>query len=154
VSGLKVTTRPGRRVYRGAPRPLAEGSCPHCTRVIQLTKRNRRREHIDPATGVRCTGSGIAVGEGTDVQLDELPPILVPDYGVGHRMDALQQHRDVVTVDGDVVRYAGGSNREAANGRAECPACERHIPLNTDGTIRRHRTIHQDPLAPYCDGAA
>lgn len=157
MSGLKVTTRPGLRVYRGAPKPpLKDGACPHCFRVIKLTARLRRREHIDPTTGARCTGSGITVGESTDFEIGDLPPPLrVPDRPVDtHGSVNIQRTRYVIADDGSFLPYAGGSDREAANGRAACSSCGRHIPLNTDGSIRRHRVRHQDPLAPYCEAAS
>lgn len=152
---FKVATRAGRRVYKGAPpKPLADGACPHCFRVIQLTARLRRREHIDPATGVRCTGSGITVGDNEHIEVGELPPIPIPERAADAHVGWSASHSSyVLTADGSFERYAGRSDREAAHGRVACPACARHIPLNSDGSTRRHRVRHQDPLAPYCGGA-
>ena len=62
-----MTTRNGSRVYRRAPKPLGEGACPHCSKVIVVTASGRRRAHT--ADGVMCTGSGVMVGQ-ADVCLD------------------------------------------------------------------------------------
>lgn len=166
---LKVTTRAGRRVYRGAPRPLPPGACPHCTRVIAINPNGRRRAHRD-LDGQRCTGSGVNVVE-QPVDLTDLPPVMIPAGGgrpakadqsprpPQSRIPAVRarsgaEHRRTLASDGTPVPYTGGSDRDAANGRAECDTCGRHLPLNADGTLRRHRTRHQDPFAPYCTGGS
>lgn len=126
---------------------MADGACPHCLRVIALTAKKRRRRHTDPSTGADCTGSMVYVGEAGDVDLAALPVINVPDVSVDH----CESQR--LTLVGGTVRYNGRSNRIASNGRAVCPSCGRHLPLNSDGLIRRHRTRHQDPFSPYCEAS-
>lgn len=125
-------------------RPLLPGACSACFRVIAIRPSGRRAWHND-ATGQRCTGSGVRVVH-REIHLDEIPPIVVPPKKEGNKA------RGAFTVDGE--EYRGTSYRNVANGRTTCPDCERQLPLNLDGTIRRHRVRHQDPLSPYCPGGA
>lgn len=63
-----VSTRSGARVYRRAPKPMADRTCPHCQQVVTILESGRRRTH--QMDGVRCTGSGIAVDGGARVTFD------------------------------------------------------------------------------------
>lgn len=129
--------------------PLTPGACPHCFRVIQV--RNGRRCWHNNRHGRRCTGSGVHV-DVKPVRLTELPPIRVAERN--RHLPARDLQPPTLATDGTAVSYTGGSDRTAANGRAECAGCGRHIPLNGDGTLRRHRVRHMDPLTPYCTGSA
>lgn len=144
-----MTTKSGARIYRGPSiDPLADGACPHCHRVISITRHGRRRHHQD-SDGLPCTGGGVTVGAADEYALDDLPDVNIPAKSYLPQASRSEQPPTLAGRAG--VLYEGRSDRIAANGRAVCPSCSRHLPLNSDGTIRRHRTRHQDPLAPYCE---
>jgi hypothetical protein len=137
------------RTLGDTARPLVPGACPACFRVIKI-KNGRRAWHND-MTGQRCAGSRVHVGA-KPVHLSEIPPVKVaernrylPDRGA---------QPPTLASNGTAVTYTGRSDRTAANGRGECDGCGRHLPLNGDGTVRRHRVRHLDPFSPYCMGGA
>lgn len=83
-----MTTRSKARIYRGRQRRLADGACPSCTRVVSITRRGCRRAHNDQ-DGVRCTGSGVFVGE-REVILDDLPEV---DLGAGRWQPGIRKNK-------------------------------------------------------------
>ena len=54
-----MSTRSGARVYRRAPKPVADGACPHCQKIVRIAESGRRWAH--DMEGALCTGSGIMV---------------------------------------------------------------------------------------------
>ena len=90
--------------------------------------------------GPSGAGGGVTVDAPDEYALDDLPDVACDPSG------------GRVTIDGE--KYVGKGYDPVTYGRATCRGCGRQLPLNSDGAIRRHRTRHQDPLAPYCTGAA
>lgn len=55
-----MTTRSRARIYRGVQRPVSQGACTSCGRVVPVTN-GRRRTHRDQDGNV-CVGSRVTVG--------------------------------------------------------------------------------------------
>ncbi len=79
-----MTTRTGARVYRRAPRPITDGACPHCQKVVQIAPSGRRYAHN--ADGALCTGSGVMVQHREyTVDLDEAEALRQESIAKGDR---------------------------------------------------------------------
>jgi hypothetical protein len=126
-----MTTRSRARIYRRAPKPLARGACPQCTRRISISPTGRRRHHVD-LDGQRCTGGGVHVGDWAPVVLDALPPVVMPPSR---------------------NPWSGRVCAPKPPDPRDCE-CGQRPRRKADGQFAAHRVDLDNPVSPYCPHGA